>query len=184
MTDRASAITAAVEIGYPVVLKTDEPSITHKSDANGVVLGIRSQEQLAGAYADLAARLGPAALICQTVPGGVELALGIIRDHALGPLLVVGAGGTLVELLADRAVALPPVSPEQAIVLLSGLRAGKLLGGVRGTPPADLSAVVRAIVCLSDLAVELADEIEALDVNPLICGPDGAVAVDVLVIRR
>jgi acetate---CoA ligase (ADP-forming) len=182
VADAAAALAAAQEIGYPVVLKTDEPHIQHKSDVGGVVLGISDARQLASAYADLASRLGPRVLVCQTVPVGVELALGIVRDPELGPLIVVGAGGVLVELLADRAVALPPVSAELAADLVAGLRVRALLDGLRGTPAADLGAVIAAIRGLSELAVELGDQLEALDVNPLICGPNGAVAVDALAI--
>ncbi len=176
------ALAAAGLIGYPVVLKTDEPAIPHKSDAGGVVLGLSGPAELAAAYADLAARLGPRVLVCETVPGGVELALGLARDPALGPLLVVGAGGVLVEAIADRAVALPPVSEPTARQLLGELRISRLLAGFRGAPPADLDSIVRAVTGLSALAAELGGELEALDVNPLICGPDGAVAVDALAI--
>ena len=176
------ALAAAGLIGYPVVLKTDEPAIQHKSDAGGVVLGVGGPAELAAAYADLAARLGPRVLVCETVPGGVELALGLARDPALGPLIVVGAGGVLVEAIADRAVALPPVSEPTARQLLSELRISSLLAGFRGAPPADLDSIIRAITGLSALAVELGGELEALDVNPLICGPGGAVAVDALAI--
>jgi len=173
---------AADELGYPVVLKTGEPQILHKSDAGGVLLGIGDAGQLSAAYDDMASRLGPRVLVCQSVPRGVELALGIVADPELGPLVVVGAGGVLVELLADRRVALPPVSAEQAAGLLAGLRIHALLKGARGAPPADLGAVISAICGLSDLAIELGDQLEALDVNPLICGPDGAIAVDALAI--
>jgi acetate---CoA ligase (ADP-forming) len=149
-----------------------------------VILGIGDPAGLSAAYSDLAARLGPRVLICETAPAGTELALGIVRDPDLGPLIVVGAGGVLVEVLADRAVALPPVDEELARQLLGELRASRLLAGARGAPPADLPAVVRAITSLSALACELGDELEALDVNPLICGPAGAIAVDVLAVRR
>jgi acetate---CoA ligase (ADP-forming) len=184
VSDAAGARAAAQSLGYPVVLKTDEPAILHKSDVGGVLLGIGDGDQLAAGYSDLAARLGPRALVCQSVPAGVELALGIARDPELGPFVVVGAGGVLVELLADRAVALPPVDAQMAGELLDRLRVRKLLAGVRGAAPADMNAVTAAITGLSALAVELGDEIEALDVNPLICGPGGAVAVDALVIPR
>ena len=184
VTSAAAALAAAAQIGYPVVLKTDEPAILHKSDVGGVLLGLADGEQLAAGYADLAARLGPRALVCQSVPAGVELALGVVRDPELGPLIVVGAGGVLVELLADRAVALPPVSAEQAAELVDGLNVRRLLAGVRGAPAADMEAVAAAIAGLSDLALDLGDELEALDVNPLICGPAGAVAVDALAILR
>ncbi len=180
----ASALAAADEIGYPVVLKTDEPQILHKSDVSGVVLGVSSPEALKAAYTELASRLGSRVLVCTSVPPGVELALGIVAEPELGPLVVVGAGGVFVELLADRRVALPPVSAEQAAGLLADLRVRTLLDGARGAPRADLDAVIRAICGLSDLAIELGDQLQALDVNPLICGPDGAIAVDALAIGR
>jgi acyl-CoA synthetase (NDP forming) len=180
----AGALAAAAEIGYPVVLKTGEPGIAHKSDAGGVVLGIGDPDALQAAYQDLAERLGRRVLVCETIPAGPELSLGLARDHELGPLLVVGAGGVLVELLADRAVALPPVSVGQAHRMLGTLRAARLLAGVRGQPAADLDAVAAAITGLSQLAAELGDVLEALDITPLICGPDRAVAVDALLIPR
>ena len=183
-SSEAEALAAAAEIGYPVVLKTDEPGIAHKSDVGGVVLGLASPAELTAAYRDLAERLGRRVLVGQTIPAGPELSLGLARDHELGLLLVVGAGGLLVELLADRAVALPPAGPEQARELVSQLRVAALLAGPRGQPAADLTAVTAAITGLSQLAVELGDVLEALDINPLICGPHGAVAVDALAIPR
>jgi acyl-CoA synthetase (NDP forming) len=181
---RAGALAAAADIGYPVVLKTDEPGIAHKSDVGGVVLGIGDPDELRAAYQDLAERLGRRVLVCETIPAGPELSLGLARDPELGPLLVVGAGGVLVELLADRAVALPPVSAAQAHQMLGTLRAARLLAGVRGQPAADLDAAAAAITGLSQLAAELGDVLEALDINPLICGPDRAVAVDALAVPR
>jgi acetate---CoA ligase (ADP-forming) len=183
VTGRGAAAAAARRIGYPVVLKTDEPGVAHKSDAGGVVLGIRDEAELLKCYADLASRLGPAALVCESVPPSTELALGLVKDPDLGPLVIVGAGGTLVEVIADRVVAMPPLTPEQATDLLGGLKVARLLAGVRGARPADIGAVARAIACLAELAGELGEHIEALDINPLICGPDGAVAVDALVVR-
>jgi acetate---CoA ligase (ADP-forming) len=180
----AEVLTAAAEIGYPVVLKTAAPDIAHKSDAGGVALDIAGPGELRQARARMAARLGPRMLVCETVPPGTELALGIIRDQALGPLVVVGAGGVLVEYLADRAVALPPVGHAQAERMVAGLRAARLLGGVRGHPPADLGAVTAAVTAASAIASELGGHLTALDVNPLICGPSGAVAVDAHLVRH
>jgi len=175
-----AALAAAAEIGYPVVLKTAEPGVAHKSDAGGVVLGIRDAAELETGYAALAGRLGPRVLVCETAGPGTELSLGILADPGLGPLVVVGAGGVLVEHLADRAVALPPVDPPGARQMLSRLRVAPLLTGFRGRPPADLGAIAEAITAVSAIACELDGELAALDINPLICGPDGAVAVDVL----
>ncbi|HEY2519284.1 MAG TPA: acetate--CoA ligase family protein [Streptosporangiaceae bacterium] len=180
----AEALDEAELLGYPVVLKTDAPGLRHKSDAGGVVTGLADPAALAAAYDDLAARLGPRVLVSETAAPGVELSLGLARDPALGPLIVVAAGGVLVELLADRAVALPPVGPAGAHRLLARLRAARLLDGVRGAAPADRDAVAGAITALSTLALELGDHLDALDINPLICGPTGAVAVDALAIAR
>jgi acyl-CoA synthetase (NDP forming) len=180
--DQGGVLAAAESIGYPVVLKTADPAIAHKSDVHGVILGIPGPAELARAYADLSARLGPRVLICQNVPAGTELAVGIAPDPDLGPLIVVGAGGVLVELLADRAVALPPVDERTAGQMIGELRVHSLLSGIRGAPPADLAAVARAVTSVSALAVDLGDRLLALDVNPLICGPDGVVAVDALAV--
>ncbi|MBO0772517.1 MAG: acetate--CoA ligase family protein, partial [Actinobacteria bacterium] len=182
--NREQVLAAAGELGYPVVLKTGAPDVSHKSDSGGVVLGLASPQALAAAYDSMSARLGPLALVCETVPAGTELALGLVRDPALGPLLVVGAGGVLAELLADRVVALPPVDQAGAVRMLGRLRVSALLAGARGQPAADLAAVAGAITGLSALATELGDELAALDINPLICGPSGAVAVDALAIPR
>jgi len=177
-----AALAAAAKIGYPVVLKTGEPGVAHKSDAGGVLLGIGDRAAFAAGYADLAARFGPRVLVCETARPGTELSVGITADPGLGPLVVVGAGGVLVEHLTDRAVALPPVGISQARQMLSRLRAAPLLTGFRGRPPADLDAVARAIVSVSTIACELGGELAGLDINPLICGPAGVVAVDVLAV--
>ncbi len=178
------ALDAAAEIGYPVVLKTDEPHIAHKSDVGGVRLHLADPQDVADAYDDLADRLGPRVLVCETAAPGTEVALGLTRDPALGPLLVIGAGGLLIEILAERAVVLPPVTPAQARAVISRLRLARILTGARGQPPADLDAIADAIAGLSALACDLGDVLDALDINPLICGPDGAVAADVLAVPR
>ena len=179
-----AALAAAAGIGYPVVLKTDEPGVTHKSDVSGVLVGLAGPAAVTTGYRDLAARLGPRVLVCEAVAAGTEIILGIVRDPALGPLIVAGAGGVLTELLADRAVALPPVDRAHALRMLARLRVSALLAGARGQPPADLAAIAAAITGLSALACELGDALDALDINPLICGPSGAVAVDALVVPR
>ena len=149
---RAGALAAAAEIGYPVVLKTDEPGIAHKSDVGGVRLGLAGPDAVGAAYDDLAARLGPRVLVCETAAPGTELALGLVRDAALGPLLVISAGGVLIEIFSERAVVLPPVTRSSARAVLAGLRLAAVLAGARGQPPADLDAIADAITGLSRLA--------------------------------
>jgi len=177
-------LAAARHLGYPVVLKTHEPGVAHKSDVGGVLLGLDGPDALAAAYRDLSVRLGPRVLVCETAAPGIEMLLGIVRDPALGPLIVVGAGGVLTELLADRVVALPPVDHCGALRMLRRLRVSALLDGARGQPPADLAGIAAAITGLSALACDLGDTLDALDINPLICGPAGSVAVDALIVPR
>jgi acyl-CoA synthetase (NDP forming) len=117
-------------------------------------------------------------------PPGVELSLGVVRDPQFGPLCMVGAGGVLIEVLRDRQFALPPLDRSRARRLIDRLSIRPLLDGVRGAPPADVDAVADALVRVSALALDLGDVIEALDVNPLIAGPAGCVAVDAMVIAR
>ena len=179
---RAAALAAAAAIGYPVVLKTDEPGIAHKSDVGGVRLGLGDPAAVGAAYDDLAARLGPRVLVCETAAPGPELALGLVRDAALGPLLVISAGGVLIEIFAERAVLLAPVTRSAAVAALRRLRLAAVLAGTRGQPPADLGAIADAITGLSRLACDLGDALDALDINPLICGPSGAIAADALLI--
>ena len=178
------ALAAAGEVGYPVALKTDEPGIAHKTDVGGVRLGIPGPETLADAYADLAARLGPRVAVCQLVPPGPELIVGMARDPALGPLIVTGPGGVLAEFFPERAVALPPLTMAAAESSVSRLRFAEVLAGVRGSQPCDTPAVAAAIAAFSVLITELGDWLEEFDVNPLICGPSGVLAVDALAVLR
>jgi len=177
-----AAVEAAAAIGFPVAVKTDEPAIAHKSDVGGVHLGIADAAGLATAYQDLAARLGPRVTVCAMAAPGTELILGTARDPALGPLIVVGAGGVLAEYQSDRAVALPPLTASAAAALIARQRFARLLHGFRGSAPVDLAAVAAAVAAFSVLVTDLGDHLEAFDVNPLICTPAGCLAVDALAV--
>ncbi len=122
--------------------------------------------------------------MCETAAPGTELTLGLARDAALGPLIVIGAGGLLVEIFAERAVLLAPVTRSAALAALRRLRLAAVLAGTRGQPPADMGAIADAITGLSRLTCDLGDVLDALDINPLICTPSGAVAADVLIVSR
>jgi acyl-CoA synthetase (NDP forming) len=180
---REAAVAAAHRVGWPVVLKTEE-GVAHKWDVGGVHLALRDDAAVLSAYDDLSARLGPRVLVSSSAAPGTELVLGITNDPMLGPLVVLGAGGVFVEVLRDRVVALPPVGVARAERLVDRLTCRPLLDGVRGAAAADLPAVWSSVVALGQLAVELGDRLVALDVNPVIAGPDGAVAVDVLLLPR
>jgi acetate---CoA ligase (ADP-forming) len=177
-----SALAASEAIGYPVALKTDMPDIPHKADVGGVHLGIATPAAVTVAYQDLADRLGPRVTITEMAPSGPELILGMSHDHALGPLVVVGAGGILAEYLSDRVVALPPLSESAAAAIINGQRFAQLLTGFRGRQATDLAAVAAAVAAFSTLVTELAGQLAAFDINPLICTPAGLIAVDALAV--
>ncbi len=175
---------AALGIGYPVVLKTAVPGVHHKSEVDGIRLALEDPGALEAAYRDLSARLGPQVVVAGMAPTGVELALGIVIDPDFGPLVMVGAGGVLVEVLEDRRFLLPPIDEATAARALNALRIAPLLGGVRGAAPVDRGALCHTIASFGTLATELADVLSEVDVNPLIAHEGGCLAVDALVIPR
>ena len=181
VSSREDAVRAAETIGLPVALKTAESDVHHKTEVGGVHLGLGSADAVGTAYDDLAGRIGARAVV-QRQLAGVEVALGVVRDPLLGPLVVVSAGGTLVELMGERAVALPPIDHDAALDLLRGLRLWHVLEGFRGAPPADVEALAATVVALGQLAVELGDHLGGLDLNPVLVATDGAVVVDALVL--
>ena len=180
--DAGAAVAAAETLGYPVALKTAMPGLAHKSDAGGVALGLADSDAVRAAHADMAARLGSRVVIQPMATKGVEMVLGMVRDAQFGPLVMVGAGGILVESLKDTRFALPPFGADYARRLIDGLMARPLLDGLRGAPAADVDALVEALARFSVLAVTLGDAIAEIDVNPFIAGPAGPLAADALIV--
>ena len=176
------AVRAAEELGYPVVLKADG-DIEHKTEAGAVRLDLRDAGALRAACAAMSvAKEG--FLVQPMLKGGVELVVGVRRDAQVGPVLLVGMGGVLVEILRDTVLALAPVGRPEARRMLERLRGFKLLQGYRGAPPVDLDATCEAIARISEFAVDHADRVEEIDVNPLLARPDGALALDALIVLR
>ena len=176
------AARAARALGYPVVLKADG-DIEHKTESGAVKLDLRDETALRAACAEMtAAKQG--FLVQSMIRGGVELVVGIKRDPQCGPVLLVGLGGVLVEVLRDTALALAPVGRIEARRMLERLKGFRLLQGYRGAPAADLDAACEAIARISEFAADYADEIEEIDVNPLLARADGTVALDALIVAR
>lgn len=180
--DLPGLLAAADDIGFPVALKT--LAAEHKSDVGGVVLNVADPGALAAAYGEMAERLGTEVSVHAMAGAGVEVSVGTVLAGNFGPLVIVAAGGTLVELLADRAVACPPVTAAQAEKLLGSLRIARLLTGWRGADPVDLGALAGVVTGFSQIAMELGEALEAAEANPVIASGGGAIAVDALVIPR
>jgi acetate---CoA ligase (ADP-forming) len=178
VTDAGEAVATAAVLGYPVVLKA--LGLLHKSDAGGVALGLRDPDALRAAVADMERRLAPPAFSVEQqapVGDGVELLIGARWDARFGPIALVGLGGLFTEVLHDVAVALAPVDEERALALLDSLRAAPLLHGARGRPRLDAGAAAAALAALSRVAAEH-PEIAAIEVNPLLVLPEGALGLD------
>lgn len=183
----AAAVEAAATLGYPVVLKIRSPDISHKSDAGGVALNLADATALRQAadtmLATLRAALPAAALDGFTVqpmlpgPLGQELIVGASIDPMFGPVLLFGAGGTAVEVLADRAIALPPLNRVLARELISRTRMSRLLAGYRNHPPAKLDAVCDVLMAVSQMLADI-PELAELDINPLWADDHGVMALD------
>jgi acetate---CoA ligase (ADP-forming) len=174
----AEAVAAAAELGYPVVLKA--LGLLHKSDSGGVALGLRDEAAVAAAAADMERRLAPAAFTVERLAplaDGVELLIGARWDARFGPVALAGLGGLFTEILRDVAVALAPVDESRAREMLLSLRAAPLLQGARGRPPLDVAAAAAAFAALSRVAAEH-PELAAIEVNPLLVLPDGALGLD------
>lgn len=174
------AVTAAIDLGFPVVLKASGESILHKSDAGGVKLSLGSAEGVRWAYAELSEAFGErltAVIVQPMAAGGTEMMVGGLNDPAFGPVVMAGSGGVLVELMADTAFAMCPVSDAGAEALLEPVRGMARLRGFRGAPVLDEKAFRALIVSVSQL-LHACPEIHEMDLNPVIVMASGAVALD------
>jgi len=190
-SNAADARAAAEAIGFPVAVKLYSRTITHKTDVGGVKLGLDSGDAVARAFeairASVAERAGAEHFLGVTVQpmarlsGGYELILGASLDRQFGPVLLFGAGGQLVEVFRDRALALPPLNRTLARRMMEQTRIFRALQGVRGQAPVPLATLEGILVRFSDLIVEN-PWIKELDINPLIASPDGLLAVDARVV--
>ncbi len=190
--DPEQAALAAVKIGGPVAIKIVSPDILHKTEAGGVKLGLSTPENVREAAMNIlvsAGRYAPQARIDgisvqQMAPAGVEIVLGVKNDRQFGPLIAAGLGGIMVELLDDAAVRLAPLGSETAREMLASLKGQALLTGFRGKPGVDIDALIDTICRLSELAHDLSDVVDQIDVNPVIVSADGVIAADALIVCR
>lgn len=184
------AVNAAAALGYPVVLKVESPDLPHKTEAGVIRLSLRDAEEVRTGYAAVMANAGKVlpspringVLVQPMVPPGIEMVVGARNDPLFGPLVVVGLGGVLVEVLKDTALSPAPVTPFEAEDLLRQLKGVTLLEGFRGMPAVDLKRLAQVISDVSRFAADHRDSVSELDVNPLICAGERITAVDALIV--
>ena len=170
--DSASAVAAARQLGYPVVVKSAEAG-AHKTDVGGVALDLADDD----AVRQAAESIGAPVLVQPMVRGGAELLVGVVQDPVFGPLVAVGPGGVLAELIGEAAFRIAPLTDQDAEELVLSGKTGRLVRGFRGAPAADAGAVIDLVHRLARLGDEVPAVVE-LDLNPVIARPNGCVAVD------
>jgi len=188
-TTKKEAVEAAKKLGYPVVLKIVSPQITHKSDVGGVKLNLDSDQAVGDAFDAVTAaarRAAPDATIAgvsvqRMAEPGIEVIMGVSTDAQFGPVLMFGLGGVLVEVLKDVAFRVIPITPRDARQMVREIQGYPLLEGYRGQEPADVEALEKLLLGLSQF-VEQHPEIEELDLNPVFAYPKGALAVDARIV--
>jgi acyl-CoA synthetase (NDP forming) len=189
----AEAVRAARAMEGPVVMKVASPDILHRSDHGLVRLGVSGPAAVKATFAELVeaasgldggtARVD-GVLVCETAEPGVECVVGVAHDELFGPVVMFGLGGLFVEVFEDVAFRVPPFDRAEARRMVHQTRGSTLLAGARGRPRAKVSAVVDVLMQLQQLALDFSGELAELDINPLVVRPDGAVAVDALILRR
>jgi acyl-CoA synthetase (NDP forming) len=190
--DAAQAVSAAQRLGFPVALKIESPDIAHKTEVGGLRLNLPDAAAVERAFGEMnaeVARLAPAAriegvLVQEMVEADLEVMVGLQRDPTFGCVVIVSAGGTLVEVMADAAIRRAPVSAVQALEMLDELRMRPMFDGVRGRPPVDRPKLAALIAAVSRLGAALGDQLEELDLNPVRVSGGRAVAVDWLLRLR
>lgn len=181
------AVAAAADLGFPVALKIDAPAISHKTEAGGVRLGLVDAAGVRAAFGEIMANARKVTgeisgvLVQPMARPGVEVIVGARIDQVVGPVVLAGLGGVMVELMRDTTVAVAPVSASEAKNMLSRLKGYPLLTGFRGSSPVDVDALADAIARISELASDHAGVISEIDVNPIFARPDGIIAVDALI---
>jgi len=187
-----AAVSCALQMGFPVVLKLDSPDITHKSDAGGVKLNLSNEDQVRQAFDEIIgdahlydsqARVDGVSIQPMVSLKGVECILGAKQDREFGPVILFGMGGTSAEIVGDRGIGLPPLNRLLAKRLIEQTKVSIMLRGFRNLPPADLTKLEEILIRLSQLLIDL-PEIAELDINPLLSHADGALALDARVVVR
>jgi len=184
VSEESRALAFAEETGYPLVAKAVSPDILHKSDAGAVVTGIRSEQELRRAYARLAGMQGARGVLVEETVSGLELILGAKMDEQFGPVVMVGFGGTGVEIYQDTVIRMAPLDEGQTEAMLDCLHGRQLLHGYRGKPGVHMVELIACIVRFSRLLMNLDEAVDSMDINPLMCSESGCIAADARIMLR
>jgi acyl-CoA synthetase (NDP forming) len=178
------AVRFAHEIGYPIVAKVVSPRIVHKSDRDGVAVGIDSDGELTETFTRFSRMKGFVGVLVEEMMSGVELMVGAKIDYQFGPVILLGVGGTGVEIYRDIALRMAPLREKDVESMVKGLKASRLLEGYRGSEPINLSELTGLLLTFSDLVMDLEEFIESIDLNPVICTSTKCVVADARIMLK
>lgn len=183
-TKAAQAVSMARQIGYPVVAKIVSPDVVHKSDVQGVVVGIKDDEALVRTLARLSRIDGFVGMLIAEMAKGIELIVGAKNDFQFGPMILLGMGGVGVEIYKDVSLRMAPLKTRDADHMIQELTARKLLTGYRGSEPINLNALKKTIVTFSHLMMDMQDVVESVDLNPVMCTAKSCIVVDARIMLK
>ncbi len=172
------AVVAAESIGYPVVAKVVSPRVLHKSELGGVAVGIDTKAKLEKAFHRFSSIDEFAGMIVEETLSGVELIIGAKIDFQFGPIMLLGMGGTAVEIYQDTSIRMAPLTQKDAVSMIKNLKSRPLLEGYRGSEPVRLDELTRLMVKFSELLVGLECIVESIDLNPVMCSSKRCVVAD------
>ncbi|MCU0577745.1 MAG: acetate--CoA ligase family protein [Desulfobacterota bacterium] len=178
------SVRLAGDIGYPVVTKVVSPKVIHKSDVKGVVVGIADDRCLVETFRRFSVMDGFVGMLIEEMVAGIELIAGAKVDFQFGPMVLLGMGGTGVEIYKDVSLRMAPVTEAEVPGMVADLRAHRLLTGYRGADPIDMARLASSMAAFSNLVVELETEIESIDINPLLCSAQRCVVADARIMLK
>lgn len=182
--DEKEILTAAKEIGYPLVMKACAPDLSHKTERGLVRVDIRNDEEAVSAFREMMAEVkddGATVLVQEMVRGSRELVVGLTRDSQFGPCVMFGLGGIFTEILKDVSFRVAPIEKRDALEMMQEIKARKILGAIRGMPAADLDRLADILIKIGNIGLE-EESIQEIDINPLILSGSQPIAVDALVV--
>ena len=173
-----AAVSAAADIGYPVAAKVVSPQILHKSDVGGVAVGLTDEAAIRDAFHRFAGMEGFSAMLVEQMVSGVEVIIGAKNDDQFGPVVLLGIGGTGVEIYQDVVIRMAPLNGDDVSSMVEQLAGRRILEGFRGSAPVSRTALTDTLVVFSELAMDAADWIESIDLNPVMCTPEACIIAD------
>jgi len=178
----SEAVAWAGKIGYPVVAKVVSPKAMHKSELKGVVVGIGDDDALREAYKHFRRIDGFCGMLVESIAAGVEVIVGAKIDYQFGPVILLGMGGTAVEIYQDTAIRMAPLIERDVWSMVGSLKARRLLEGYRGSEAVSMEALVETMLTFSDLVLTLGERFESIDLNPVMCSAEDCIIVDARIV--